>query len=49
MLVRLLTSPPICEALADDALQDLGGALSIADAKPGALVVSEVEFAQVAL
>ncbi len=39
-------SPPICEALAGDALEGLGGALAIGDR---ALVVAKIELAEVAL
>lgn len=42
-------SPPICQALADYALERPSGALGIIDAQPRALVVAEVEFAEIAL
>lgn len=45
----LPTSPPICQAFADDPLRGLRHALIVADAKRDALVVSEIELAKVAL
>lgn len=43
-----VTSPPIGKAFPDNAVQRLGGALGIAHAELGALVVAEIEFGKVA-
>ena len=44
-----LTSPPIGQPLSDDALQCDRRAFAISEAKRGAVVVSEIEFAEVTL
>ena len=49
MLVRPETRPPIGQALALDARKGLGGAVCIAGAKGGAVVVPEIELAKVAV
>lgn len=49
LAVTGFVSPPIRQALADDALEQLVGAGAIIDAKGLALVVAEVEFGEIAL
>ena len=49
LLVRLLISPPISKALANDALQGVLGALCIFNAKGGTVVVAEVILRQITL
>ena len=49
LLVRPLTRPPICEALAEHAGGDHLGALHVSIAKPYAVVVAEIEFRAVAM
>ena len=49
MLVRLLTSPPIGKALADDVLQHDRGAGAVGVAKSDAVVVAEIKFCAVAM
>lgn len=42
-------NPPICQSLAGDAFKNLVGARCIFDAKGRTLVITEIEFAKVAL